>query len=143
MDSAIQPLQNHGTTDHTQILVEYSVLAAVQHVCAEQTYKKIIFCPRAQPEDKNVLVLVVRSPFGLTVVKPQLNIETLRLTFMTNRKRQTSNISRHSNFHTCSTAKLLIHASILMQNTVQIVLNSNTRLLKAKYDLKFAVCSLP
>ncbi len=36
------------------------------------------------------------------------------------------------------TAKLLIHGSILVQNTVQIV-NSNTKLLKSKYDLKFAV----
>ena len=44
------------------------------------------------------------------------------------------------NFHTFSTAKLLIHALILAQNTVQIVLNSNTKLLKSKYDLKFAVC---
>ena len=43
------------------------------------------------------------------------------------------------NFHTFPTAKLLIHASILMQNTVQIVLNSNTKLFKSKYDLKFAV----
>ncbi len=43
------------------------------------------------------------------------------------------------NFHTFSTAKLLIHASILMQNTVQIVVNSNTKLMKSKYDLKFAV----
>ncbi len=47
------------------------------------------------------------------------------------------------NFHTFSTAKLLIHASILMQNTVQIVLNSNTKLLKSKYDLKFVVSGLP
>ena len=39
-------------------------------------------------------------------------------------------------------AKLLINASILMQNTVEIVLNSNTgKLLKSKYDLRFAVCS--
>ncbi len=27
-----------------------------------------------------------------------------------------------------------------MQNTVQIVLNSNTKLLKSKYDLKFTIC---
>ena len=44
------------------------------------------------------------------------------------------------NFHTFSTAEsLLIHALIVVQNTVQIVLNSNTKLLKSKYDLKFAV----
>ena len=44
------------------------------------------------------------------------------------------------NFHTFSTTKLLIHALILLQNTVQIVLNFNNKLLTSKYDLKFAVC---
>ena len=63
-------------------------------------------------------------------------LETLRLTLRANRKLQIF----QSNFHTFLTAKLLIHALILMQNTVQVVLNSNTELLKSKYDLKFAVC---
>ncbi len=38
-------------------------------------------------------------------------------------------IVKHNN-RVLSTAKLLIHASVLMQNTVQIALNPNTKLLK-------------
>ncbi len=65
------------------------------------------------------------------------SLETLRLTF-----KETANGKLQifqGNFDTFSTAKLLIHCFILMQSTVQIVLNSNTKLLKSKYDLKFAV----
>ena len=51
--------------------------------------------------------------------------DLIRLTFTANGKLQIF----QGNFHTFSTAKLLIHASILMLNTVQIVLNSNTKLL--------------
>ena len=36
--------------------------------------------------------------------------------------------------------RLPIHAWILLYHTVQIVLNSSTKLLKTKYNLKFAVC---
>ncbi len=63
-------------------------------------------------------------------------LETIRLTFTANCERQIF----QGNFHTFSTAKLLIYASFLMYNTVQKVLNSNTKLLKSKYDLRFAVC---
>ena len=52
----------------------------------------------------------------------RLILETLRLTFTANGKLQIF----QGNFRTFSTAKLLIHASILMQSTVQIVLNSNS-----------------
>ena len=65
-----------------------------------------------------------------------LILETLRLTFTANGKLPIF----QGNFYTFSTAKLLIHASVLMYNTLQIILNSNSYLLKSKYDLKFIVC---
>ncbi len=64
---------------------------------------------------------VLTGTFGSKVVifsARNTKIDTLRLTF--------------------STAKLLIHGSILMQNTVQIVLNSNNKLFKLK--LRLVVC---
>ena len=42
-------------------------------------------------------------------------------------------------FSLVTKSKLLIHALNLIQNTVQIVLNWDTKLLKSKYDLKFAI----
>ena len=67
----------------------------------------------------------------------RVTLETLRLTFTTNGKLQIF----QGNFHTFSTAKLLIHTSILMYNTVQIVLSSNSQLLTLNtiWSLPFAV----
>ena len=63
--------------------------------------------------------------------------ETLGLTFAANGKLQIFKGKYHNEF---PTAKLLIHASILMYNAVQIVPNSNSQLLTSKYDLKFGAC---